>query len=126
MKRTTIKQVLSYVKKHAFFLVASLFFAAVSVVLTLYVPILTGDAIDLIIEPGKVDFAGIGAILVKIAACIGITAVAQWVMNVCNNRITYYVVRDIRKDAFKKIEILPLKYIDGHSHGEVVDRKSVV
>ncbi len=122
MKRTTIKQVLSYVKKHAFFLVASLFFAAVSVVLTLYVPILTGDAIDLIIEPGKVDFAGIGAILVKIAACIGITAVAQWVMNVCNNRITYYVVRDIRKDAFKKIEILPLKYIDGHSHGEVVSR----
>lgn len=122
MKRTTIKQVLSYVKKHAFFLVASLFFAAVSVVLTLYVPILTGDAIDLIIEPGKVDFAGIGAILVKIAACIGITAAAQWVMNVCNNRITYYVVRDIRKDAFKKIEILPLKYIDGHSHGEVVSR----
>ena len=122
MKRTTIKQVLSYVKTHAFFLVASLFFAAVSVVLTLYVPILTGDAIDLIIEPGKVDFAGIGAILVKIAACIGITAVAQWVMNVCNNRITYYVVRDIRKDAFKKIEILPLKYIDGHSHGEVVSR----
>ncbi len=122
MKRTTIKQVLSYVKKHAFFLVASLFFAAVSVVLTLYVPILTGDAIDLIIEPGKVDFAGIGAILVKIAACIGITAVAQWVMNVCNNRITYDVVRDIRKDAFKKIEILPLKYIDGHSHGEVVSR----
>ena len=122
MKRTTIKQVLSYVKKHAFFLVASLFFAAVSVVLTLYVPILTGDAIDLIIEPGKVDFAGIGAILVKIAACIGITAAAQWVMNVCNNRLTYYVVRDIRKDAFKKIEILPLKYIDGHSHGEVVSR----
>lgn len=122
MKKTTIKQVLSYVKKHALFLIASLLFAAVSVVLTLYVPILTGDAIDLIIEPGKVDFAGIGAILVKIAVCIGVTAVAQWVMNVCNNRITYYVVRDIRKDAFRKIEILPLKYIDGHSHGEVVSR----
>lgn len=122
MKSETIKQVLSYVKRYAFFLIVSLLFAAVSVVLTLYVPILTGDAIDLIIEPGKVDFTGISAILVKIAVCIGITAAAQWVMNVCNNRITYYVVKDIRRDAFKKIEILPLKYIDGHSHGEVVSR----
>ena len=122
MKKNTVRQVLHYVKKHAALIVLSLLVATVSVVLTLYVPILTGDAIDLILEPGKVDFAGIGVILVKIAVCVGVTAAAQWLMNVCNNRITYHVVRDIREDAFKKIEILPLKYIDGHSQGEVVSR----
>ena len=122
MKGNTLRQILGYVKKHAFFLLLSLLAAAVSVALTLYVPILTGDAIDLILEPGKVDFAGISGILMKIAVCILITAAAQWLMNICNNRVTFSVVRDIRSDAFARLQILPLKYIDGHSHGEIVSR----
>lgn len=122
MKKDTLVQILRYIKKHAFFLVLSLLTAIVSVVLTLYIPILIGNAIDLIVEPGKVDFKGIGEILIKIAVSVVITAAAQWLMNICNNRVTYHVVQNIREDAFAKIEILPLKYIDGHSHGEVVSR----
>lgn len=122
MKKDTLVQILRYIKKHAFFLVLSLLTAIVSVVLTLYIPILIGNAIDLIVELGKVDFKGIGEILIKIAVSVVITAAAQWLMNICNNRVTYHVVQNIREDAFAKIEILPLKYIDGHSHGEVVSR----
>ncbi len=123
MKKTqTVKQIFHYIKKHTFFLILSLLFAAVSVVLTLYVPILIGEAVDLIVEPGKVDFNGITKILITIGICIGVTGLAQWIMNVCNNRIAYHVVHDIRKDAFEKLEILPLKYIDGHSQGEIVSR----
>ncbi len=121
-RKETMKQMFHYIKKHSFFVVLSILFAAVSVVLTLYVPILIGEAVDLIIAPGKVDFAGIGKILITIGICIGMTGLAQWIMNICNNRITYHVVHDIRKDAFDKLQILPLKYIDGHSQGEVVSR----
>ena len=121
-RSATMKQILRYVKKHSLFIVLSLLFAAVSVVLTLYVPILIGDAVDLIVAPGKVDFEGITKILLTIGICIGVTALSQWIMNICNNRITYRVVHDIRKDAFDKLQILPLKYIDGHSHGKVVSR----
>ena len=122
VRRETIRQIFHYVKKHGAFLLLSILFAAVSVALTLYVPILIGDAVDLIVAPGQVDFEGLFQILLNIGICIGITGAAQWIMNMCNNRITYHVVHDIRKDAFEKLQILPLKYIDGHSRGEIVSR----
>jgi len=122
VRKDTMKQMLQYVKKHSLFVILSVLFAAVSVALTLYVPILIGDAVDLIVAPGKVAFDEILHILLVIGVCIGITGIAQWIMNICNNRITYQVVHDIRKDAFDKLQILPLKYIDGHSQGEIVSR----
>jgi len=122
VRKDTMKQMFQYVKKHSLFVALSILFAAVSVALTLYVPILIGDAVDVIIAPGQVDFEEIFRILVVIGVCIGITGIAQWIMNICNNRITYHVVHDIRKDAFDKLQILPLKYIDGHSQGEIVSR----
>lgn len=121
-QKETLLKVLRYIRKYWFYLGVSVFMAACTVALTLYVPILTGDAIDLIVEKGLVDFGGIFDILVKIGAAIALTAAAQWMMNVCNNRMTYGIVRDIRDEAFRKIEILPLKYIDAHSYGEVVSR----
>ena len=122
VRKDTMKQMLQYVKKHSLFVILSILFAAVSVALTLYVPILIGDAVDLIVAQGQVDFEEIMKILLVIGVCIGITGIAQWIMNICNNRITYHVVHDIRKDAFDKLQILPLKYIDGHSQGEIVSR----
>ncbi|MCM1263752.1 MAG: ABC transporter ATP-binding protein/permease [Butyrivibrio sp.] len=118
----TLIKVLRYVRKYWFYLVLSIIMAALSVALTLYLPILTGYAIDLIIEKGHVDFPGIFEILKKMAVAIMITALAQWLMNVCNNKMTYRIVQDVRNEAFHKIEILPLKYIDGHSYGEIVSR----
>lgn len=117
-----LKQLLCYIKQYTPYLILSLLFAAVSAVLTLYVPILTGQAIDCIAGAGEVDFSAILAIIRQMFAVVLITAAAQWLMNVCNNRITFQVVRDLREDAFKKIEILPLKYLDAHSHGELVSR----
>lgn len=117
-----MKRVLHYIKRSWPILFLSIVFAAVTVVLTLYVPILTGNAIDRIIDKGLVDFDGLMRILVTIVICVLVTALAQWLMNVCNNRITYQVVRDIRSEAIRKIEVLPLKYIDGHSYGDVVSR----
>lgn len=121
-QKETLKKVLRYIRKYGFFLVCSLALAAVTVALTLYVPILVGDAIDQIIGPGDVDFDRIRAILWKIGIAVLITMAAQWIMNVCNNKITYCVVRDIRDEAFQKIQSLPLSYIDSHSYGEVVSR----
>lgn len=120
--KKTLLKVLHYIGKYSIYLVFSLIFAAVTVALTLYLPILTGDALDLIIEKSLVDFDGIFDILKKMAVVILLTAAAQWLMNICNNRITYHVVRDIRYEAFKKIQILPLKYIDGHAYGDIVSR----
>lgn len=120
--KKTIQKVLHYIGKYSIYLVLSLIFASVVVALTLYLPTLTGDALDLIIDRGLVDFAGIMAILKKMAVVIAITAAAQWLMNICNNKITYHVVRDIRYEAFKKIQVLPLKYVDGHSYGDIVSR----
>ena len=94
----------------------------ITVAATLYIPVLTGDAIDYIIDEGLVNFSAVFAILIKIGVVIGVTALAQWLMNVCNNKITYEVIQDIRREAFAKMEILPLKFIDGHSHGELVSR----
>ena len=120
--KKTLLKVLHYIGKYSIYLIFSLIFAAVTVALTLYLPILTGDALDLIIEKGLVDFDGIFDILKKMAVVILLTAAAQWLMNICNNRITYHVVRDIRYEAFKKIQNLPLKYIDGHAYGDIVSR----
>lgn len=103
-------------------LVMSLLLAALTVVLTLYIPILTGDAVDLLLGKGQVDMAGIFAIMLRIGIVMLITALAQWVMNTCNNYITYHVIKDIREDAFRKLEILPLKYLDTRAYGDVVSR----
>lgn len=117
-----VSKVLRYIKKYRFFVILSLALAAVTVALTLYLPILTGNAVDLILGKGQVDFDAIFAILKRMAIIMVITAIAQWIMGLCNNHITYHVVRDIREKAFEKLEILPLKYIDGHSYGEIVSR----
>ncbi len=116
------KKVLDHIGKYKIFLFLSIVLAAVSVVLTLYIPILTGQAVDCILGPGAVDFDGIWVILKEMMIIIVITAVVQWLMNTCNNKIAYQVVRDVRDEAFKKLQILPLKYIDGHSHGDIVSR----
>lgn len=121
-QKETLCKVLHYIRKYWFYLAVSIIMAAVTVTLTLYLPILTGKAIDLILEKGKVDFAGVFAVLKKMAWIIAVTAAAQWLMNVCNNKMTYRIVQDIRNEAFRKIEILPLKYIDAHSYGEIVSR----
>ena len=121
-QKETIKKVLHYIRRYRFFLTVSLVLALITVVLTLYVPILTGQAVDLIVGKGQVDFAGVYHICVKIGIAILLTMAAQWVMNVANNKITYSVVRDIRTDAFEKIQILPLSYIDSHSYGGIVSR----
>ena len=121
-QKETIKKVLHYIRRYRFFLIVSLVLALITVVLTLYVPILTGQAVDLIVGKGQVDFAGVYHICVKIGIAILLTTVAQWVMNVANNKITYSVVRDIRTDAFEKIQVLPLSYIDSHSYGGIVSR----
>ncbi|MCI5856867.1 MAG: ABC transporter ATP-binding protein/permease [Agathobacter sp.] len=118
----TLGKVFGYMKKYIPLLILSLIFAAVSVALTLYFPILTGRAIDRIIDKGLVDFDGILSILTKAGIIALITGVAQWLMNTCNNRMTYGIVRDIRTDAFDKLEKLPLSYIDSHSHGDMVSR----
>ena len=118
----TLKKVLHYMKHYIPLLVLSVILATVSVALTLYFPILTGRAIDLILAKGKVDFDGIIALAKQGVIVIAITAAAQWIMNMCNNRMTYNIVRDIRKDAFDKIEKLPFSYIDSHSHGDMVSR----
>ena len=118
----TVKKVLKYIEKYKIFLALSLAFAVATVVSTLYVPVVTGQVVDHILAPGQVDFPAIFQLLVKIGIITGLTALAQWLMNVCNNKITYEVIQDIRREAFAKIEALPLKFIDGHSHGELVSR----
>lgn len=118
----TLKKVFSYIGKYKYFLILSMFFAAVTVGLTLYAPILVGKAIDCIIGEGNVDFVNMKSILIKVAIIVVSTALIQWLMNVCNNKITYNVSRDLRKKAFEKIEILPFSYIDTHSKGDIVSR----
>lgn len=118
----TLKKVLHYMKPYRFFLLLSVILAAITVASTLYLPLLIGKAVDCIVGKGNVNFDGLIAVLIKMAVMIGITALAQWIMNVCNNKLTYQIVRDIRNEAFEKMEVLPLKYIDGHAHGEIVSR----
>lgn len=118
----TLRKVLRYMKKYIPLLVVSILLATVTVAMTLYFPILTGNALDLILEKGAVDFEGILGILKKAIVVVAVSAVAQWIMNVCNNKMTYHIVMDIRKDAFQKIERLPLKYIDTKPHGDIISR----
>ncbi len=122
MRLDTLKKIFKYAKRYTPLFVLSIIFATITVVTTLYLPILTGNAIDYIIEPGKVDFATIGTFIKQGIVIMAITALSQWLMNTCNNKMTYGIVRDIRKDAFDKIEILPLGYVDTHSHGEIVSK----
>ena len=121
-KKNTMRKLLRYLKKYWLLLILSLLFAALTVAMTLYLPILIGQAVDLIVAPGQVEFSIIARLLLKMGVLIGATALSQWIMNACNNRITYRTVRDIRSDAFARLEILPLRYIDAHSYGEIVSR----
>ncbi len=118
----TMKKVLIYMRKYIPLLILSLMLSVVTVAMTLYFPILTGDAIDVIIEKGKVDFDAIGHIAFKATIVVLIAAIAQWITNICNNRMTYNIVRDIRRDAFLNIQNLPVSYLDSHSHGDLVSR----
>ena len=117
-----LKKVLRYMRRYWFYLAISILLAAITVASTLYIPLLTGDAVDCIVSKGHVAWAGVFAVLKQMAMVIGITALAQWGMNICNNKLTYQIVRDIRNEAFAKLEILPLKYIDQKSTGEIVSR----
>lgn len=121
-QKETIKKVLHYIKNYMGYVIFSLVTAAITVASSLYVPILIGNAVDCIVYAGNVNYEKILSIIMQIIIVMGITAISQWIMNTCNNKITFQVVRDIRDEAFKKIEILPLKYIDGHSHGDMVSR----
>lgn len=117
-----LKRIMQHIKKYTFWVVLSFVCAFVSVIATLYAPILTGDAINLIIKPGEVDFDGIREIIVKFLMVVGITALSQWVMSIINNHITYMVVKDIRIEAFNHLSDMPLSYIDSHAHGDIVSR----
>ena len=119
---STFFKVLKYLKKYRFHFIVSLIFTAVSVGLTLYVPILVGDAIDLAVGAGNVDMAGILAILLKIGIAVGITALLQWLINVLNNRMVYGIVRNVRHEAFARIQKMPVSFIDSHRSGDVVSR----
>ncbi len=118
----TAKKVLRYIKKYIPFLVISVVLALVTVALTLYFPIITGEALDLIVDKGLVDFAGITVLAKRTLIVVLCCAIAQWLMNICNNHMTYHIVQDIREDAFRKIEKLPLSYLDTKSHGDIVSR----
>ena len=120
--KTTLLRILRYIKRYAFLMALSVICAAVSVVLTLYAPILTGHAVDKIVGKGQVDFDGLRAILIRLAIVVLITAVAQWIMNILNNRVTYRVVNDIRTEAYEKLSHMPLSYVDSHTHGDIVSR----
>lgn len=120
--KETYRRIFELIKPYWYLIALSLVFALVSVALTLYAPVLTGQGIDLIIGKGNVDFTGLAPILVRFAIVVGITALAQWFMNLCNNRVTYHVIKDIRVQAFNHLEELPLKYIDGHQHGDIISR----
>ena len=118
----TLRKVLRYLQHYRLLFTLSLLLTVVVVGLTLYLPVLMGDAIDLILAPGQVDFSGIAPILIKSAVIIAVTALCQWLMNVCNNRITFGVVRRLRYDAFVRIQSLPLSYLDKRTVGDTVSR----
>lgn len=111
-RKNTLRQVLRYVGRYKGYLAASLALCVVTVASTLYVPILTGSAVDLLIGPGQVQLDGLWPVLIKICILVAVTALSQWLMGLCNNRMTYGTVRDIRMDAFRRIQRLPLSYLD--------------
>lgn len=122
MNKQTLRRILCLIRPYSHYLTLSLVFAVVSVVLTLYAPVLIGEGVDLIVGPGRVDFAALAPLSIRLALVVACTSLTQWLMNLCNNRMTYYVVRDIRTRAFAHLEELPLKYIDGRPYGEVISR----
>ena len=122
INKNTWKKVMKHIRRYRFAVALSLVLAAVTVVLTLYVPILTGEAVDLMIDKGLVDMPGILAILKKIAIAMVLTALAQWIMNTCNNYITYHITRDMRRKAFDQMLVMPIREIDSHSHGDYMSR----
>lgn len=121
-KKSTIKRVLRYLGKYRIFLILSLGMALVTVAGQLYIPILQGNAIDNIIGEGNVDFAAVMKIIITILITMGVVALFQWIMNICNNKITYSIVHDIRRDAFNKLQRLPVRYADSHPTGEIVSK----
>ncbi len=124
-QKETLIKVLRYIKPHSFLMLLTIIMAAVSVVLTLYLPVLTGDAVDILtvwVTPGVLNREALFAIFRKMAVVIALTAITQWIMNICNNKIVYSIIQDVRKKAFRRIEELPLKYLDAHSHGDIVSR----
>ena len=122
IRRGTLTKVWRAIRRYRLLLILSLALAALTVALSLYIPVLVGDAIDQIIDEGLVHFDKILPILITVGICAAVAALAQWLMNAVNNKITYHVVRDMRAEAFRKIEELPLKYLDGHAHGDIVSR----
>ena len=121
-RRGTLSKVWRAIRRYRLLLILSLALAALTVALSLYIPVLVGDAIDQIIDARHVYFDKILPILITVGVCAAVAALAQWLMNAVNNKITYHVVRDMRAEAFRKIEQLPLKYLDGHAHGDIVSR----
>ena len=121
-RKETVSKILGLIRPYSHYLVLSLVFAVISVALTLYAPILIGQAVDQIVGPGQVDFQKVGKILVLLGVLILITALAQWLMNLCNNQITYRAVKDVRTRAFAHLQKLPLRYIDSHSYGDTISR----
>lgn len=121
-QRVIVKKVLAYLGQYRIYLWCSLILALLTVGLQLYIPKLTGEVVDYILGPGQVDFTGVYGIILRIVASALMAGLGQWLMNLCNNRMTYDVVRDIRNDAFEKIEKLPLGYIDAHPYGEIESR----
>lgn len=122
VNKKTLRRILNYIKKYNILVILSLICAAISVVLTLYAPILTGHMVDKIVGAGNVDFGALKQLAVRFVIVIAITAVCQWIMNILNNKVTYHVVNDVRTAAYKKLEKLPLSYIDSHTHGDIVSR----
>lgn len=122
VQKGTIPKVWRYIRRYRLLLILSMLFAAATVAMTLYLPILIGNAIDLIVSPGHVDFPSIRSLLIKIGIIAGCTGLTQWLMNMLNNRITYHVIRDVRQEAFGKLQILPLSYLDAHPSGSIVSR----
>ena len=120
--KSTLKRVLHYIAGYRLYLAASLLLAVLTVALTLYAPVLTGDAIDYMIGEGRVDFGALGRLLVQLGVVIGATSLFQWLMNLCNNHMTYKVVMDVRTEAFDHMQDLPLSYIDSHPQGDIVSR----
>lgn len=121
-QKDVIKRILLLLKPYTVFLVLSFIFAIISVGLTLYVPIIIGDSIDFIVEKGNVNYSGIKVTLIRLLLVVIITAIAQWFMNLCNNRMTFYVVKDIREKTFRQLQIVPLKYVDSHQYGDIISR----
>ena len=120
--KEALRRVLTYIRPYGFFVGVSLVVAAVSVAAQLYIPLLCGDAIDLMIGPGQVDRSGVWTIILEILVVMALAALAQWLLSVCNNRITFSVTRDLRNDAIHKIQSLPLSYLDSHPAGDIVSR----